>query len=232
MPEVIVHEYHWPGGGPLTYEYPIGTPVPAKHMDCLSPLVRDAASQSADLTRDHLASIWDEIHPAIKPVSDLLLAMQIQSVALTESSGDPSQSWIVFRDSNCRRCLLGAPAPLAKEIINAAWLKDVPGLLPLQTYFGNLQYGLIPPCSGFGFGHRLIQESDDQLCWGPTGNWENALPIFGDGCGNTVCVSTKGEIGIWSPHQFQAVAASLAEFVKMFVERQRLGQSPKTEWWW
>ncbi len=231
MSEVIVHEYHYPGG-PQTYEYPIGSPIPTDHLNCMSPLVRDTATQPIDSVRELLASSWSDLHHTVAPIGTYLLSLKICSVAFTESSGDLCQSWIVFRGSNSDQCLLGSPSIRSAEILNAAWIAKVTGLQHLLTAFGNLQVGMIPPCSGFYVGDRLTHESDNELCWGPTGKWENALPIFHDGSGNSICVSTDGAIGIWSPHQFQCIAASLPEFVTMFVNRQRSGQSPQTEWWW
>ena len=231
MSDLIVHEYHYTGG-PQTYEYPIGSAVSPEHLNCMSPFVRDAATKNVDALRDMLVTKWKDIHPVIAPIGSYLLSLKICSVAFTESSGDTNSSWIVFRGANSSQCLVGSPSKASDDIMNADWINDIPGLRELLTEFGNLQVGMIPPCSGFFVGDRLIHQSDDELCWGQTGKWENALPMFHDGAGNSICVSTDGAIGIWLPHQFQNVAASLAEFVAMFVNRQQSGQSSQAQWWW
>ena len=198
----------------------------------MTPPIRNLAGQTVKTIREYLAAHWIDLHQAVAPIGHHLLSLNICSLAFTEPHDEPKQSWIVLRGSDSEQYLLGITSPLSDEVENATWLQNIDGLQDLLTAFGNLQIGTIPPCSGFNIGSRLIREADEELCWGITGKWENALPIFHDGSGNSICVSTDGEIGIWSPRQFQTIAGSLTEFVTMFLDRQKYGTSPESQWWW
>ena len=231
MSNVIIHEYFYTDG-PQSYEYPVGCSIPVDHFNCFEPFVRDVVKLHADQIREQLATQWLDIHPIIEPIASYLLSMEVCSFVFTESSGGSCPSWIVFRGSHDQQLLLGSPGKPSDEISNSAWINKIPGVRQLLIEFGNLQVDMIPPCEGFYIGDRLVHEADDQLCWGKTGTWENALPFYHDCAGNSICVSTDGEIGIWSPHQFQSIADSLSAFVTMFLSRRRSGKSPEEEWWW
>ena len=183
-----------------------------------------------------LSTRWNQLPSTLTPIGTLLLSLTPSSVAFTDwpdgsIRSSLHDSWIVFRGANQPNLLLGEPC-CAGEFSEADWIAEVDGLPKLISEFGNLQIGMLPPCFGFRVGGRLVHQSDTELCWGVTGDWENALPIFHDGSGNTICVSTDGKVGIRSPHQFQNVATTLGDFVTMFVKRQRTGKSPQREWWW
>ena len=230
MPSPITHEYHYPGG-PVTLEYQIGSAIPEAHASRLSPFVHEVATSAPEATKSRLATKWARLSPAVKPIAAHLLEMDVCSVIFTGSNEGTSPSWVVFRSESGAQWMLGEPAPETAEELNCNWIDEVSGLRSLVTEFGALQVGMIPPCTGFHVG-RVVRESDKDLCWGPTGKWEGALPIYHDGSGCSVCVNPVGEVGIWSPGQFQDISPSFVEFVNMFVERQVTGESPQSQWWW
>jgi hypothetical protein len=227
----VVHEYHYPGG-PLTYEYPLGSRIPPAHLDCLSDFVRDLAGLNPGAIRQRLAADWSTLDASIALLAEYLLSLEICSVAFTEGETSPRGSWLVLRGPDPQQCLLGSAPPMSAELSGAKWINQHVGLRQLLAHFGALQVGMIPPCAGFYVSKCLIHENDNKLCWGRTGPWENGLPIFHGGSGNSICVSARGAIAIWSPQGFQYVAPALGDFVQMLVRRERSGQSAPGEWWW
>lgn len=230
MPDPIIHEYHYPGGPP-TLEYMLGEKIPAEHANRLSPFVRDMANLPPETIKERLAARWSNLDSTIKPIATHLLAMDVCSVIFTGLESPSSPSWLAFRNAAGAQWMLGAPPESIEETLTETWINNHAGLKSLVTEFGDLQVGMIPPCTGFYIG-RIVREDDQELCWGKTGSWENSLPIYHDGSGNSVCVSPNNEIGIWSPDCFNSIATSLAEFVGMFIAKETSRESPASQWWW
>ena len=235
MEDVVVHEYHY-AGGPLTYEYPIDAALPNEHIGKLSDFVRNFVGCSSEKIRRSLSTRWEHLPTSVRPIATFLLSLNASSIAFTDwpdgtLNSSIDDSWIVFRGTNQQELLLGESGQ--RSAVDAEWLSSVSGLSELLSEFSNLRIGTLPPYCGFYASKRLIKQSDADLCWGATGEWENGLPIFHDGSGNSICISERGAVGIWSSsNEFQYVGPTLADFVTMFVHRQRTGSSPQNQWWW